>query len=331
MTDNAKVRGGMAALGFLALCGIAMYFYLGARTTLQPAAQAPAPVPAPAPAPPVPPPTPVPQFDVVRVDPSGNTVIAGRAAPGATVIIKGGNTVLGTVTADSDGAFAFAPDLPLPPGAEQLSLAEALPGGKIIAGPATASVDVPAKPDAAQPDAAQPDAAQPDAAQPDAAPLAVVSGPTGSKVVSGQGPKTGTLGIGTVDYDANGHAIFSGTAPAGDHVSLALGGANLGSAVAGPDGRWRLTAQVPRNSGTLNLADAVNKPVAAPFALETLQDAVADGNIVIAPGQNLWLIARHVYGHGNMYTLIYKANQTQIQDPNLIFPGQAFALPQPKG
>jgi nucleoid-associated protein YgaU len=310
MTDNSKVRGGMAALGFLALCAIAGYFYLGTKTTLQPAAQmATPPAPAPAPASPAPPPAPL--FDVVRVDPSGNTVIAGRAAPGATVIIKGGNTVLGTVTADSDGAFAFAPDAPLPPGAEQLSLAEALPGGKLIAGPATASVDVPAKPDTA--------------------PLAVLSGPAGSKVVSGQGPQTGTLGIGAVDYDANGHAIFSGTAPAGDHVSLSLGGAALGNAVAGPDGRWQLTAQVPRDSGTLNLTDAANKPVTAPFALETLTDAVANGNIIIAPGQNLWLIARHVYGHGNLYTLIYKANQSQIQDPNLIFPGQAFALPQPKG
>jgi nucleoid-associated protein YgaU len=309
MNDNARVRGGLAALGFLALCAIAGYFYLGTKATLQSTVQMAEPAPAPAPA--APPPPAAPQFDVVRVDPSGNTVIAGRAAPGATVIIKGGNNVLGTVTADSDGAFAFAPEAPLPPGAEQLSLSESLPGGKVIAGPATASVDVPAKPDAA--------------------PLAVVSGPTGSKVVSGQGPASGTLGIGTVDYDANGHAIFSGTAPAGDHVSLSLGGTALGNAVAGPDGRWQLTAQVPHDSGTLNLNDAANKPVSAPFALETLTDAVANGNIVIAPGQNLWLIARHVYGHGNMYTLIYQANQKQIQDPNLIFPGQAFALPQPKG
>jgi nucleoid-associated protein YgaU len=30
-----------------------------------------------------------------------------------------------------------------------------------------------------------------------------------------------------------------------------------------------------------------------------------------------------------MYTLIYTANASQIHDPNLIFPGQAFALPKP--
>jgi nucleoid-associated protein YgaU len=313
MAENTRVLGGVAALGFLLLCAVGGYFYAGSKMMqTPPPAAAPAPAPAPAP----PPPTPAPQFDVVRVDPSGNAVIAGRAAPGAVVTIKAGTSVLGTVTADADGAFAFVPDSPLPAGPKQLSLSEALAGGKVIAGPATASIDVPAKPNVA--------------------PLAVVSGPTGSKIISGQGPQTGTLGIGAVDYDANGHAIFSGTAPAGEHVALALGGAKLGDAVAGPDGRWSFAATVPKQSGTLSLADSAAPPgakaaVTAPFALETLQDAVADGNIVIAPGQNLWLIARHVYGHGNMYTLIYQANQSQIQDPNLIFPGQAFSLPKPKG
>jgi nucleoid-associated protein YgaU len=227
------------------------------------------------------------------------------------VTIKLGTAVLGNVTADANGAFAFVPDNPLPAGAQQLTLSETLPGGQVVAGPASASVDVPKSAGAPA--------------------LAVLSGPGGSKVVSGQGPVAGSLGIGTVDYDANGHAIFSGTAPAGDHVTLALGGAKIGDAVAGADGRWTLSAKVPHDNGVLSLADGAAAPVSAPFALETLPDAVADGHIIIAPGQNLWLIARHVYGQGNLYTLIYKANTTQIRDPNLIYPGQAFSLPKPQG
>ncbi len=316
MAENTRLKGGVTALAFLALCAIAAYVYMGSKTSVQTAVAPVEPTPSATPAT-----TPAaaapsvaaapPEFDVVRVDPSGNTVIAGRAAPGAVVTIKGGDSVLGAVAADGDGAFAFVPNTPLPAGALQLSLSEALPGGQVIAGPATASVDVPASPNTA--------------------PLAVVSGPTGSKVVSGQGPQAGTLGIGAVDYDANGHAIFSGTAPAGQQVTLSLDGAGLGSAVAGPDGRWQLSAQVPKTDGTLSVASGNAAPVTAPFALETLPDAVANGHIVIAPGQNLWLIARHVYGHGNMYTLIYNANAGQIHDPNLIFPGQAFSLPKPKG
>ena len=166
--------------------------------------------------------------------------------------------------------------------------------------------------------------------------LAVLSGPNGSTVVSGQGPQPGTLGLGTVDYDANGHAIFSGTAPAGAKVNLSLGGHAVGHAVAGADGRWKFSANVPHGSGTLTLAatgadGTMLPPVTAPFALETLPDALAAGHVVIAPGDNLWLIARHVYGHGTMYTLIYNANARPDSRPEPDFPGQAFALPKPQG
>jgi len=307
MAEHSAKRGGIAALVILALGAIAGLFYLGSKPSLQPTPPA-ATTAAPTPALPASPETP--QFDVVRVDPSGNTVLAGRAVPGATVTVKSGDNVIGTATADANGAFALVPSTPLAPGAQQLSLSEKLPNGTVIDGPANASVNVPAGANGSA--------------------LAVVSGPDGSKVLSGQGPQPGTLGIGTVDYDAEGHAIFSGTAPAGDKVTLSLDGKQLGQAVTGSDGRWQLSATVPPANGTLSLADGANN-VTAPFALETLQNAVANGHIVIAPGDNLWVIARHVYGHGNMYTLIYNANTQAIHDPNLIFPGQAFALPASKG
>jgi nucleoid-associated protein YgaU len=221
--------------------------------------------------------------------------------------------VLGTVTADANGQFAFVPNSPLPAGPQQLTLSETLPNGQLVQRETSASVNV--------------------ASNPSGQSLAVITGPNGSRVVSGQGPVPGSLGIGSADYDANGHAIFSGTAHAGDKVSLTLNGTLLGTAVAGPDGRWSLTANVPKNSGTLQVTD-ISKPgrtpLSAPFALETLQNAVASGHVILAPGQNLWLIARHVYGKGTLYTLIYSANSKLIHDPNLIFPGQAFAVPKLK-
>jgi len=249
------------------------------------------------------------------VDPQGNAVLAGRASPGALVTAKSGANIVGTTTADSQGAFVILPSTPLPPGAQEITLSETLPDGTVVPGTGTASIDVPGNAGSA---------------------LAVVSGPGGSTVMSGQGPKPGTLAMGTVDYDANGHALFSGTAPPNSQVNLSLGNQLLGRVMADANGNWKLTAKVPTASGMLNLqatnaAGAVLPPVTAPFALETLPDALAAGHVVITPGDNLWIIARHVYGRGNMYTLIYTANASQIHDPNLIFPGQAFALPKPQG
>jgi nucleoid-associated protein YgaU len=49
---------------------------------------------------------------------------------------------------------------------------------------------------------------------------------------------------------------------------------------------------------------------------------------VVQPGASLWRIARRTYGDGVHYSLIYEANQSQIRDPDLIYPGQIFTVPQ---
>jgi hypothetical protein len=42
----------------------------------------------------------------------------------------------------------------------------------------------------------------------------------------------------------------------------------------------------------------------------------------------LWRIAQAVYKNPRLWPLIYKANKHQIKDPDLIFPGQRFIIPQ---
>ena len=54
----------------------------------------------------------------------------------------------------------------------------------------------------------------------------------------------------------------------------------------------------------------------------------ASGRAIIRRGDNLWTIARRVYGEGLKYTTIYQANTGQIRDPDRIYPGQVFDLPE---
>ncbi|MDR7038284.1 nucleoid-associated protein YgaU [Methylobacterium sp. BE186] len=51
----------------------------------------------------------------------------------------------------------------------------------------------------------------------------------------------------------------------------------------------------------------------------------------ITRGDSLWQISRRTYGKGDRYTVIYDANQGQIRDPDLIYPGQIFVLPTDEG
>jgi nucleoid-associated protein YgaU len=60
-------------------------------------------------------------------------------------------------------------------------------------------------------------------------------------------------------------------------------------------------------------------------------DETLSGNalIVVQKGDALWRIAYKTYGQGIRYVDIYQSNQTEIGDPNLIYPDQVFVVPNP--
>ena len=52
--------------------------------------------------------------------------------------------------------------------------------------------------------------------------------------------------------------------------------------------------------------------------------SVETKKVIIRRGDNLWTIARRVYGAGIRYSTIYDTNNDQIRDPHWIYPGQVF-------
>jgi hypothetical protein len=80
-----------------------------------------------------------PTFDVVRIEPSGDAVIAGRAAPGATVELLRNGEVHDRVVADQFGQFVMIPSR-LPPGNYELTLRATKRGGKQVASHQSAKV-----------------------------------------------------------------------------------------------------------------------------------------------------------------------------------------------
>lgn len=50
--------------------------------------------------------------------------------------------------------------------------------------------------------------------------------------------------------------------------------------------------------------------------------------LIIRQGDNLWMIAKRLYGNGFRYSTIYQANTDQIRNPDLIYPGQVFVIPE---
>ncbi len=71
-----------------------------------------------------------PAFDVARVEAGGDAVIAGRAAPGATVELMRGGEKLDRAVADASGQFVMVPPH-LPAGSYELTLSAKLPDGTV--------------------------------------------------------------------------------------------------------------------------------------------------------------------------------------------------------
>lgn len=72
---------------------------------------------------------------------------------------------------------------------------------------------------------------------------------------------------------------------------------------------------------------AATPPTEVPEALAPKLEH-ADSAVIIRRHDTLWRISRRVYGQGMRYSTIYLANQDQIADPDRIWPGQVFKVPE---
>jgi nucleoid-associated protein YgaU len=182
------------------------------------------------------------------------------------------------------------------------------------------------------PDDTAPDGAAADAVA--AGPDGLITGPV-ADIESGQG--AAPVSVGVIDYDSDGRVIVSGRASGPSaRVRLYLDGLPVGTAVADAAGAFRAllddTVAPGRYRLRVDSLDAGGQVAARAEIPFERADPVIDPDsrrVIIQPGNNLWTIARHVYGSGFRYTAIYRANREAIRDPNLIFPGQVFSLPDP--
>lgn len=278
-----------------------------------------------------------PSFDIVRVGPGGNAVLAGHAAPSATVIVHQGGKEIGRTRADAAGDWVLLPVAPLSPGAGELTLSEQLGQGKPVQGERSVLLVVPPPGSAQQQAAATQFSPQGGGAQSAPPTLAVLTeGAKPPRVL--QGPTAGSdphrLQLGTVDYGNAGQVRFAGSAAPGSTVRVYVDKHAVGEAKANAAGEWALMPLASLAPGRHELrldqlsGQGITARVELPFTRAQFSaEQLAPGSVVVQPGQNLWLIARHGYGQGIRYMVIFAANRDQIRDPNLIYPGQVFAVP----
>lgn len=69
-------------------------------------------------------------------------------------------------------------------------------------------------------------------------------------------------------------------------------------------------------------------PPAAPEQAATEPPPLQPVSVTVQPGFTLWRIARENFGDGVLYVKVFEANKDQIRNPDLIYPGQVFTIPE---
>ncbi len=147
--------------------------------------------------------------------------------------------------------------------------------------------------------------------------------------------------IDAITYDAAGEVQLSGRGTDEGFVRVYLDNKPVLTTPIDAGGGWH-TELPDVDSGIYTLrvdqVDATGAVVSrteTPFKRETAETLQSTQNtatapaisVTVQPGSTLWAIARETYGDGMLYVRVFEANRDSIRDPDLIYPGQVFAVP----
>ena len=188
------------------------------------------------------------------------------------------------------------------------------------------------------------DAAAPSQPEPPATPTVLLSDESGVSVLQAPGSQVmSSVALDSISYSDAGEVELSGRGVGEGFVRIYLDNSPVATSPIAGDGRWRSDLpQVDTGVYTLRIdevdaAGKVTSRVETPFKREENEqiaraeeeaDRSAVRAVTVQPGNTLWAISRETYGEGILYVRVYEANADRIRDPDLIYPGQVFTLPE---
>ena len=174
-------------------------------------------------------------------------------------------------------------------------------------------------------------------------PKVIIADSDGVKVIQDDKRSDDELALDSIAYDPLGNVTVGGRSNPSGLVRFYINNEAVSATKTNEAGYWEadLSDIIP---GTytlrideLSLKGDVISRLESPFKREDrekLANLIAPStspvriNIVtVQPGNTLWAIARKRYGDGLLYVQVFEANRDKIKNPDLIYPGQLFDLP----
>jgi hypothetical protein len=282
----------------------------------------------------------VPSFDVVRIEPSGEGVIAGRAEPGWHVSVEDSGSKVAEAIADEEGAWSVVLEKPLPAGEQSLSITTVSPDGArslisqqsvpVVVGKSETTVAAATEPEKSggptSPSGTPAEAQASQASEPHAMPAPEAAVPTGPPASSAHaepssGPESAAppptakpMPEAKIELAAPQQAAPAGPAAVPEAAPAA-------EAKPGPAPQ----AVSPQATSSQPAAAEASKPAAVPRAHRTKHRPRV---YTVRHGDTLWAIAERYFGGGWHYVAIYRDNRKQIHNPQRIYPKQKVDLPK---
>ncbi|MFT4714859.1 MAG: hypothetical protein ACI861_000392 [Paracoccaceae bacterium] len=292
------------------------------------------------------------KIDLVRIDKFGSSVVAGKAVPGGEIEIYLNGQVVAEVVADTKGAFVALFDIPVSQEAQVMTMAlrdnsgtmqsssdrVMVMGREVVK--TTPTVDT-----------------APDLPDDQGAPQIIIATDEGVKILQPAAIKQDTpevmanISLDLITYDTDGEVVLTGRSDSAKHVRVYINGEPVKTESVAADGTWTLripevdAGQYILRVDEIDALGQVTSRIETPFQKEdpnavkrVASIGAVDGaqgpdplpvieKITIQPGATLWALAEATYGQGDLYMQIFNANKDYIKNPDLIYPGQIFEIP----
>lgn len=347
-----------------------------------------------------------PTFDIVRVEPTGEAVMAGVALPNNQIQIVSDGEIIAEAKANGSGEWALVLETAFAPGGHSISIrtisakgeAQALSEEQVTIGvpnapteSAIVMLDSPGEPSAIwqspskiiRPTVTSPEEealeleglgdpkAEPNQKTPEQS-IEQATAPSSEKPDEDAGTNTdipdAIVTVEAIETETDGTLFAAGASNPDTMVRVYFDEVLIGQTTTDSIGRWRLSTQhlltndsyavrvdqVDSQTGEVRARravpfyDAMALELVHPIETQTgaeiekslnLQSAEGEGStsiqgqtfkseiVIVNKGDSLWSISRRLLGRGIRYTTLYDANESQISDPSVVFPGQVFVVP----
>lgn len=255
--------------------------------------------------------SPVPMFDIVRIEPTGVVVVAGRWLPNKSVSIVVNGEIVATERTDKNGEFVYSPTRPFDAGNYTISLIGVEEDIK-----SEENVFVYISEHGYQNS------------------VSLLMTEDGSTLL--QAPTMlvdGDLVVSKIDYLDTGRIVVTGDSLPRLRVSLSLNDKYLGFARVSDYKHFGLGADVGElKSGenyklTVRLHDGDGRTIAEVNHEFVMPEMTGDDDTyyTVRRGDCLWIIARNFLRRGILFSII--AERNNIENPDLIFPKQLLQIP----